>query len=83
MTVAEQGYGVYLDPYFYIATTKGTDPAVVEALSNAISNALASDDVIEIVRNAAKTSVLDYSPDETRAMMVDGLPVIKKLVGKY
>ena len=81
-TVAEQGYGVYLDPYFYIATTKGTDPAIVKALSNAISNALTSDEVVEIVRNAAKTSVLNFDPEATRAMMVDGLPVIEKLVGK-
>ena len=82
MTVAEQGYGVYLDPYFYIATTKGTDPAILAALSNAISNALASDEVVKIVRNAAKTKVLDLDPEATRAMMVDGLPIMKKLVGK-
>lgn len=82
MTVAEQGYGVYLDPYFYIATTKGTPPAILEALSNAISNALESDEVVKIVRNAAKTSVLNLDPAATRNMMVDGLPVMEKLVGK-
>ena len=81
-TVAEQGYGVYLDPYFYIATTKGTDPTIVKALSNAISNALTSDEVVEIVRNAAKTSVLNLDPEATRAMMVDGMPIMKKLLGK-
>ena len=80
MTVAEQGYGVYLDPYFYIATTKGTPPAILEALSNAISNALESDEVVKIVRNAAKTSVLNLDPAATRNMMVDGLPVMEKLV---
>ena len=82
MTIAEQGYGVYVDPYYYIATTKGTDPAIVDALSKAISNALASDEVVEIVRNAAQTSVLDLDPEATRAMMVDGLPVIEMLVEK-
>ncbi len=82
MTVAEQGYGVYRDPYFYVATTKGTDPAIIGALSKALSNALATDEVEEIVRNAARTSVLDLDPEQTRAMMVDGLPVIEKLVGK-
>ena len=61
MTVAEQGYGVYLDSVFYIATIKGTDQAILDALSNAISSALASDAVVEIVRNAAKTSVLDLT----------------------
>ena len=82
MTVAEQGYGVYLDSVFYIATTKGTDQAILDALSNAISSALASDEVVEIVRNAAKTSVLDLTPAETRSVMVDGLPNMEKLVGK-
>ena len=81
-TIAEQGYGVSLDSNFYIATTKGTDPGIIEALSNAISNALASDEVIEIVRNAAKTTVLNLDPAATRNMMVDGLPVMEKLVGK-
>ena len=81
-TIAEQGYGVSLDSNFYIATTKGTDPAIIEALSNAISNALASDEVVEIVRNAAKSSVLDLDPEATTAMMVDGLPAMAKLLGK-
>lgn len=82
MTIAEQGYGVSLDSNFYIATTKGTNPAIIEALSNAISNALASDEVIEIVRNAARSSVLDLGPEATRAFMVDGLPGMAKLVGQ-
>ena len=50
--------------------------------TDAISNALASDEVVKIVRNAAKTKVLDLDPEATRAMMVDGLPIMKKLVGK-
>ena len=81
-TIAEQGYGVFVDPTFYIATTKGTDAAIIEALSDAISNALASDEVIEVVRNAAKTTVLNLGPKATHSLMVDGLPVMKKLIGK-
>ena len=81
-TIAEQGYGVFVDSTFFIATTKGTDPAIKEALSNAISNALASDEVVEIVRNAAKSSVLDLDPKATHSLMLDGLPVMKKLIGK-
>ena len=81
-TIAEQGYGVSLDSNFYIATTKGTDSAIIEALSNAISNALASDEVVEIVRNAAKSTVLNLDPEATTAMMVDGLPAMAKLLGK-
>lgn len=82
MTVAEQGYDVYLDSYFYIATTKGTDPAILDALSEALSNALATDAVKEIVRNAAKTKVLGLSGEETQSKMMDGLPTMAKLLGK-
>ena len=32
----EQGYGLSVDPYFYIATTKGTDPAILSTLTKAI-----------------------------------------------
>ena len=81
-TIAEQGYGVFVDPTFYIATTKGTDAAIIEALSDAISNALASDEVIEVVRNAALTTVLNLGPKATHSLMLDGLPVMKKLIGK-
>ena len=81
MTVAEQGYDVYLDSYFYIATTKGTDQSIRDALSNAISSALATDEVAEVVRNAAKTSVLNLNPAETRSVMVDGMPNMERLVG--
>ena len=79
-TVAEQGYGVYVDPYFFIATAKGTDPAILSTLTKAIRNALATDTVKKIVRNAAKSSLLNLGPAATRTKMVDGLPNMKKLV---
>ena len=46
------------------------------------SNALASDEVSEIVRNAAKTTVLSLDPEETLSMMIDGLPIMEQLVNK-
>ena len=79
-TIAEQGYGVSLDPYFFIATTKGTDPAILSSLTKAIRNALATDTVKKIVRNAAKSALLNLGPAATRKKIVDGLPVMKKLV---
>ena len=79
-TIAEQGYGLSVDPYFFIATTKGTDPAILGPLTKAIRKALATDTVKTIVRNAAKSSLLNLGPAATKKKMVDGLPVMEKLV---
>ena len=81
-TIAEQGYGLSVDPYFYIATTKGTDPAILSTLTKAIRTALATDTVKTIVRNAAKSSLLNLDPAATKKKMVDGMPVMRKLVNK-
>ena len=79
-TIAEQGYGLSVDPYFFIATTKGTDPAILSTLTKAIRTALATDTVKTIVRNSAKSSLLNLGPAATKKKMVDGLPVMRKLV---
>lgn len=81
-TVREAGVDAYLDPYFYFATTKGTDPEAVAALSTALQNALASDEVKEVVRNAATADVLDLGPEGTKKMMVDGLENVRVLFGQ-
>ena len=65
-TIAEQGYGLSVDPYFYIATTKGTDPAILSTLTKAIRTALATDAVKTIVRNSAKSSLLNLGPAATK-----------------
>jgi tripartite-type tricarboxylate transporter receptor subunit TctC len=72
-TFRESGYDAYVDPFFYFATAAGTDPEAVTALSEALANAIASDEVAEIVRNAATTETLNLGTDGTRQMMVDGL----------
>ncbi|WP_170329010.1 tripartite tricarboxylate transporter substrate binding protein [Ruegeria arenilitoris] len=81
-TVREAGISAYLDPYFYFATTAGTDPAAVAALTNALENAMATDEVAEIVRNAATTEVLNLGAEGTEKMMVDGVENVKVLFGQ-
>lgn len=72
-TFRESGYDAYLDPFFFFATGAGTDPEASAALSEALANAIASDEVAEVVRNAATSKTLNLGPDGTRQMMVDGL----------
>ena len=55
-TFVESGINAYVDPYFYLATTKGTDRKAVKAIAKAIDRALRSPEMIEIVGNAVKTS---------------------------
>ena len=81
-TVRESGVNAYLDPYFYFATTAGTSPEAVSALTKALENALASEEVKEIVQNAATSPVLNLGADGTKKMMVDGLANVKVLFGK-
>lgn len=80
-TIREAGINAYLDPYFYFATTGGTDPEAVAALSKALENALASEEVAEVVRNAATSEVLNLGSDGTKKMLIDGLENVKVLFG--
>ncbi|NKB77940.1 MAG: hypothetical protein GKR96_13130 [Gammaproteobacteria bacterium] len=80
-TVRELGFDVYLDPFFYFATTAGTDPEAVDALTAALANAIASDEVAEIVRNAATTEVLNLGAEGTKKMLVEGIENVKVLFG--
>ena len=72
-TFVEAGVNAYVDPYFYLATTAGTDPAAVEAIASAIESALQSDEMAEIVANALQGTTLNLGPEGTKGMMVDGL----------
>lgn len=81
-TFRESGYNAYVDPFFYFATGGGTDPEALAALTEALANAIASDEVGEIVRNAATTETLNLGADGTKKMLVDGLENVKVLFGK-
>ena len=81
-TVRESGFNAYVDPFFYFATTAGTDPEAVSALTAALENAIASQEVAEVVRNAATSETLNLGPDGTKQMMVDGIENAKVLFGE-
>ena len=81
-TFIEQGYDAYVDPVYYLATTAGTSDDAKAALAEAIDTAMASDEVKEVVMNAATTPAMNLGPDDTKQMMVDGLENVKLLFGE-
>ena len=82
MTVQEQGYDIYVDPYFYIAAPAGLPDDAKQALSAALNAAINSDAAKRAIVNALKTDPSDLGPDGTRKMMDEGLANVSKLFGK-
>lgn len=81
-TVQEQGYDIYVDPWFYIAAPAGVPDEAKAALSGAISAALSSDAAKEAIMNAMHTEPSMAGPGETRAMLDAGLTNVGTLFGK-
>ncbi|GHA43849.1 exported protein [Amylibacter ulvae] len=72
-TFVDNGLGVFVDPVFFLAMTKGTDPAAVAAIAAAIDEAVKSDEIAEIVQNAVKGAPINMGPEGAHKMMTDGL----------
>lgn len=81
-TVQEQGYDIYVDPWFYIAAPAGVPDEAKMALTGAISAALSSDAAKEAIMNAMHTEPSMAGPDETKAMLEAGLTNVGTLFGK-
>ncbi len=81
-TFLDAGYGAYVEPVYFLATTKGTPPEALEALAAAIDAAMQTEAMAEIVRNAATSEPENLGPDGTREMMANGLENVKVLFGK-
>ena len=81
-TVQEQGFDIYVDPWFYVAAPAGLSDDAETALSEAMAAALQSDALKEAILNAMNTEPSDKGPAETKAMMVDGLKNVGTLFGK-
>jgi tripartite-type tricarboxylate transporter receptor subunit TctC len=81
-TFVESGVNAYVDPYFFLATTKGTAPEAVTAIAAAIDNAMKSEEIAKIVNNATNGSPLNLGPEGTKKMLVDGIDNVKVLFAK-
>lgn len=81
-TFVQSGINAYVDPYFFLATTKGAPPEAVEAIAAAINQAMQSPQMAEIVKNATSGNPLDLGPEGTKQMMVGGLKNVGVLFQK-
>lgn len=81
-TVQEQGFDIYVDPYFYIAAPAGLPEDAKAALAETIGAALGKDSTKEAIMNAFHTEPSDKGPEETRTMLDEGLVNVGTLFGK-
>ncbi|MEY8841839.1 tripartite tricarboxylate transporter substrate-binding protein, partial [Cribrihabitans sp. XS_ASV171] len=81
-TLPEQGYDIYVDPVFFFATTAGTDAEARAALTEALSEALASEEVATVVMNSLKSPIVNLGAEGTREMMMNGLANVANLFGQ-
>lgn len=79
LTFIESGIDAYVDAVFFLAMRDGTDPAAAEAIAAAIDNAVQSEQVMEIVRNAVQGPAVNLGPEGARMMMVNGLENAQRL----
>ena len=81
-TVQEQGYDIYVDPWFYIAAPAGLPEDAKMAISKAISDALAADATKEAIMNTMHTEPSMAGPEDTKMMLKAGLENVGMLFGK-
>jgi tripartite-type tricarboxylate transporter receptor subunit TctC len=81
-TVREQGYNLFVDPWFYLAAPAGLKPDAKAALAKALDDAIASKKVGDLVTNAMQSEVSNQGADGTMKMMEDGIGGVKVLFGK-
>lgn len=81
-TVQEQGYDIFVDPWFYIAAPAGLPDDVHQALADVMRSALQSDTLKSAIATTMHTQPSDKGPDETRAMLDAGLKNVGTLFGK-
>jgi tripartite-type tricarboxylate transporter receptor subunit TctC len=80
MTLIENGYNLYLEPYFYIAAPKGLPAEVKAALAKALDDAVHSDNVKEALANTMQVAPLNLGAEGTYKMMSQGVVDVKALV---
>ncbi|MEP4196103.1 MAG: tripartite tricarboxylate transporter substrate binding protein [Aliishimia sp.] len=81
-TLIEQGFDIYVDPWFYFAMSEGTSDEAEAAIEAALATALDTEEVKTAVRNALNTDVVNLGGDATKQMLVDGLDNVRVLFGK-
>lgn len=79
-TLIENGFDLYLEPYFYIAAPKGLPEDGKAALAKALDDAINSESVKDALHNAMQATPHNLGPEGTFTMMRQGAVDIKALV---
>ena len=79
-TLIENGFKLYLEPYFYIAAPKGLPENVKVALAKVFDEAINSDSVKKALLNSMHANAHNLGPKGTYTMMSQGAVDIKALV---
>jgi tripartite-type tricarboxylate transporter receptor subunit TctC len=79
-TLIENGFDLYLEPYFYIAAPKGLPENIKSALADALNHAIESEPVKQGLFNTMQATALNLGPEGTHEMMRQGAIDIKTLV---
>jgi tripartite-type tricarboxylate transporter receptor subunit TctC len=82
MTLREQGYDLFSDPWFYFAAPAGLPEDARAALSEALDQALKTAEVREVVSNTLAARPKNLGPEGTKRMFVEGMDGVRVLFGK-
>ncbi|MDT0682030.1 tripartite tricarboxylate transporter substrate-binding protein [Roseicyclus sp. F158] len=72
-TLVEEGYDLYIDPFFYVAAPAELDEETRQALADGLAEAVQTDAVQEVVRNVLTSDVENFGPEGTLDRMQTGL----------
>jgi len=79
-TLIENGYNLYLEPYYYIAGPKGIPANIKTVLDKVLDKAIHSDTVTKALFNTLVAAPLNLGPEGTFKMMSRGAADVKALV---
>lgn len=72
-TLREEGFDLYIDPFFFFVAPAGLAPEVQAALSSALDATIHSEAVRDVVRRIILNDVTNFGPEGTRARLEAGL----------
>lgn len=82
MTLMEQGYDLFSDPWFYFAAPAGLSGEAKAALAAALDAALKTEEVKKVVSNTLSSQPANLGPEGTKQMFVEGMDGVKVLFGE-
>lgn len=81
-TLIENGFNLYLEPYFYIAAPKGLSEPVKAALAKVLDEAINSESVKKALKDSIHANAHNLGPQGTYETLTQGAEDIKVLVNE-